>query len=73
MKLHKIAYSHDPDNKEYVVFKEAGGRDYALATFTKNTEAEHWIKQRYITLGKTDGYDLCIPFTICDDEPTNNQ
>jgi len=71
MKLHKIAYSHDAVLDEYVVFKQARGRDYSLATFTKHKEAEMWIKQNYITLGKLEDYDLCLPFTICEDKPTN--
>lgn len=70
MKLHKIAYSHDLDNDEYVVFKGCGKQDFALATFRTSVDAEDWIKSKYIALGKIEGYDLCHPFTFCDEKPT---
>jgi hypothetical protein len=69
MKIHRIAYSHNPDQNKYIVFKECGGIDCEIASLDSALQAESWIKEKYIKLGSDENYDFCLPFNICTDKP----
>jgi len=63
-KLIKIAYSHDEDTDEFVVFKNDGNLDHAIFCCKTAEQADQWIFDNFITLRKGVDYNLCLPFEV---------
>ena len=53
--LLNIAYVHDADADEHIVFKVTTKGDYALYTCKTEKEAEEWIKTRFKIVASKDG------------------
>jgi len=61
-KLLKIAYSHNADTNDYVVFKKVSNQDHELHTCETAEQADQWINDNFITLRTGVDYNLCLPF-----------
>ena len=61
MKTIKIAYSHNPNDNDYIVFKKVLNQDHELHTCETAEQAGQWIEDNFITLRADIDYNLCLP------------
>ena len=53
--LINLAYVHDADRDDYVVFKVTDKGDFTLHTCKTSTDAENWINSRFKFIASSDG------------------
>jgi len=63
-KLLKIAYSHNADTNDYVVFKKVSNQDHEIHTCNTQEQAEQWLEDNFVCVRTGVDYNLYLPFEL---------
>jgi len=63
-KLLKLAYSHDADANEYVIFKQTNVGDHEIHTCNTQQEADQWLEDNFVCVRTGVDYNLYLPFEL---------